>query len=786
MIKKTILAAVLLFTIPVCANAQIGLLGLPPASTGNNPNGAQNDIAYNDKQRVYLQVWGHPVIYGRFLDQNGVPLFGEPFLIAATGVSDAYPRVIYTTGGADDVFIVRFTSEITRGQHLFTRLVRYTPAGPEMGPVQHVFGVGGEIARAGGMAYNPGKRQFFLTFESSNLGWEVFGQLWQLLGTPAAPLSPTIAAAGPATAIHNLTEMNNGQGLPNVAYDYNHDTYVVVFKAESPGNSLLEGSWSMRVKFDQNNALSKSAPFELNNGGKPVEQGIVYMPEVDAFLTYWTEVYSIRDVFGRFLDHNGNPTSGVFPIINTAGNEGAADAAYSPYTRSIYMAAMRDATRYIQGIELSPAGNVVNFFQSSTVVPPPPLESFYPSIAVGHDGRFALSYINTFQYVYVEMIGGPVVAGGAFMPGWGQGGTPPPPPPPPCTLNLSTTLIVAGGAGGLGSVGLSGDCPWSATSNASWLGLVGATSGTGAATVTFSIARNETGGTRSGTVTIGSKTITIQQPTFTGWAAVHDMNGDAKSDLVWHNQVSGRVAIWHLSGSSIVGTQSVNAGPVDLNWQLVGTGDLNGDRNADFVWRHSSGLVAAWLMQGPNIIATNLLQVAVDPSLPPAAVREPDMNWEIRGVGDMNGDNRADLVWQHRTDGRLAGWFMNGFHIIGWGYLSVSRVPDLNWKIAGAGDINQDGKADIIWQHDGDGSLAAWLMHGQVVGEQRRLSRAQPDLSWKVRGVGDVNGDGYADLLWQNNDGTLGVWFLQNFTVGDSFGFSMWAGDITWKVVGPG
>jgi hypothetical protein len=310
-------------------------------------------------------------------------------------------------------------------------------------------------------------------------------------------------------------------------------------------------------------------------------------------------------------------------------------------------------------------------------------------------------------------------------------------------------------------------------------------SGSGAGTVVFTIARNETGASRTGTLTIGSKTVTVQQPTFTGWAAVHDMNGDARSDLVWHNQATGRVAIWNISGSSIVGTQNVNAGPVDLSWQLVGSGDLNGDHNADLVWRHATGLVAAWFMQGPNIIATDLLQVAVNPSLPPATVREPDMNWEIRGVGDMNGDGRADLVWQHRVDGRLAGWFMNGFHIIGWGYLSVDRMPDPNWKIAGAGDINQDGKADIIWQHE-DGSLAAWHMHGQFVGEQRRLSRGQPDLAWKVRGVGDVNGDGYADLLWQNNDGTLGVWFLQNFTVGDSFGFPIWAGDINWKVVGPG
>jgi hypothetical protein len=140
------------------------------------------------------------------------------------------------------------------------------------------------------------------------------------------------------------------------------------------------------------------------------------------------------------------------------------------------------------------------------------------------------------------------------------------------------------------------------------------------------------------------------------------------------------------------------------------------------------------------------------------------------------------------VDGRLAGWFMNGSHIIGWGYLSVPIQPDMNWKIAGAGDVNLDGKADIIWHHQTTGALAAWLMNAQWVGEQRRLSQSAPNNDWKVRGVGDVNGDGYADLLWQNEiDGMLGVWYLQNFTVGQTFNLSIaYPSDINWKVVGPG
>ena len=48
-----------------------------------------------------------------------------------------------------------------------------------------------------------------------------------------------------------------------------------------------------------------------------------------------------------------------------------------------------------------------------------------------------------------------------------------------------------------------------------------------------------------------------------------------------------------------------------LNWHIDGTGDFNGDRKSDILWRNDAGLVAVWDMDGNRLVLDLFLLMQV-------------------------------------------------------------------------------------------------------------------------------------------------------------------------------
>ncbi|HEV3410260.1 MAG TPA: BACON domain-containing carbohydrate-binding protein [Chthoniobacterales bacterium] len=85
---------------------------------------------------------------------------------------------------------------------------------------------------------------------------------------------------------------------------------------------------------------------------------------------------------------------------------------------------------------------------------------------------------------------------------------------PSCTFNVSPTSASyskTGGKGKLTVTASSTTCGWTAQSNSAWITITSGSSGRGNGTVQYTVAKNQNGVTRTGTLTVGGVTVTIQQ-----------------------------------------------------------------------------------------------------------------------------------------------------------------------------------------------------------------------------------------------------------------------------------
>ena len=189
---------------------------------------------------------------------------------------------------------------------------------------------------------------------------------------------------------------------------------------------------------------------------------------------------------------------------------------------------------------------------------------------------------------------------------------------------------------------------------------------------------------------------------------------------------------------------------------------------ADVVWQDGSGgLLAAWAMNGPQVVSLSLITFQGSPAA-------PDASWSVTGVGDFNGEGNSDLLWRNEN-GTLVDWSLNGSEITSSQVVTFQRnaaTPDASWNVAGIGDFNGDGKSDLLWRND-NGSLVDWSMNGSQVTASQQVtllggSPATPDSSWNVAGIGDFNADGKADVLWRNTNGSLVDWTMNGSQVTSS------------------
>ncbi|HET6273808.1 MAG TPA: FG-GAP-like repeat-containing protein [Bacteroidota bacterium] len=278
----------------------------------------------------------------------------------------------------------------------------------------------------------------------------------------------------------------------------------------------------------------------------------------------------------------------------------------------------------------------------------------------------------------------------------------------------------------------------------------------------------------AGTNGMTLRTITGQTP-FAGFgysvANARDVNGDGYPDLIVGNYISyaGRAYIY-FGGPGMDTIPDVTMINHDNNdyfgMAVAGPGDMNGDGYADVVvGAHVSGSLG--LDSGHVYIFFGGAVMDSIPDVVMAGLPSELFGRSVAGAGDANGDGYADVIVG--ANGSDAAGLDVGRAYIFFGGATVDNVPDvtitgtvvtenLGNSVASAGDVNNDGYDDVIV-----GAYANDLPSGNNLGKAYLHLGGNPmnnvvDVTFNgsasfdyfglcVAGAGDVNNDGYDDVL---------------------------------------
>jgi hypothetical protein len=230
-----------------------------------------------------------------------------------------------------------------------------------------------------------------------------------------------------------------------------------------------------------------------------------------------------------------------------------------------------------------------------------------------------------------------------------------------------------------------------------------------------------------------------------------DIRGRGRADVIAVQPNPLRVVTWRNNGSAFDEGGEWHTESHDYSGHLFFAADIDGDGRTDLIAVRPNPLrIVAWRNHGTGLDSGR--ERLIEPY---------DYSGYLFFAGDIEGDRRNGIVAIQRNPLRAVTWRNNG-HGFDAGREWLTEPYDYSGHLVSVGDIDGDGRTDIVAVRQNPLRIVTWRNNGSGFDVGREWLTEPYDYIGYLLSVGDIDGDGKADIVgvhrtplrmvtWRNN-----------------------------------